>query len=215
MSPKIVVVDYGIGNVKSIINAFKYNEIDLLLSDNPEIILNADGLVLPGVGAFKAGMDKLKDKKLIPILKKFYKLNRPMIGICLGMQLLFEKGEEFGVHSGLGFIKGSVKKISVDTKSYKLPHISWNKLIPASIEWNNSIFKNISQNEKLYFVHSFAGFPNDKLKVLSYTEYANIRFCSAVKKNNLYGVQFHPEKSGKIGLKIINNFIKSCNNVKK
>ncbi len=211
MSPKIVIVNYGIGNVKSIINAFKYNGVDILLTDDPKKILDSDGLVLPGVGAFKAGMDKLSEKNMVSVLREFYKKNKPMLGICLGMQLLFDQGEEFGIHKGLGLIQGAVKKINVNTNFNKLPHISWNNLENSSLNWKNSIFNNINYKDKFYFVHSFAANPKNNSEVLSFTEYGNIKFCSAVKKNNLYGVQFHPEKSGEVGLKIINNFIKICN----
>ncbi len=208
---KIILIDYGIGNVKSIINAFDKQKIKVVLSREKELILNADGLILPGVGAFSQGMDNLKKYNLISIIEDYVKTGKPLLGICLGMQLLFEKSEEFGKTKGLGLIEGDVLKIPIDnSQKIKLPHVSWNEIKPKNIDWENTILENIEVGENMYFVHTFAGTPKNKNEILSTTNYCGVEFCSSVKKNNIYGCQFHPEKSSKKGLAIINNFINIC-----
>ena len=203
---KIVVIDYDIGNVRSIVNAFKKFDITPILSNDREVILEADGVVLPGVGAFSHGMENLYKYSLVDSLKAYIKTNRPFLGICLGMQMLLEESEEFGKTEGLGFVKGKVVKLPVKN-SEKLPHISWNEIKPKNIEWDNTILDGVIPNSNIYFVHSFVVVPNDKNNILSITEYGGFDFCSAIKKDNIYGCQFHPEKGGKVGLKVIENFI--------
>ena len=207
----IVVVDYGIGNVKSIINAFENQGQKVILSNNKDVILNADGVVLPGVGAFSHGMNNLKKYDLIDVIKDYASNGRPFLGICLGMQMLLEESEEFGNTKGIGLIKGKVIKLPVDvSKKIKLPHISWNEIKLKNIDWNNTIFDNIKNNSDMYFVHTFVAKPDNDNEILSTTNYFDVDFCSSLKKDNIYGCQFHPEKSGDIGLKIIRNFIKIC-----
>ena len=133
------------------------------------------------------------------------------MGICLGMQLLFEESEEFGKTEGLGLISGKVVELPTkDNQNEKLPHVSWNELNSNKVSWENTILADIEEGSDMYFVHSFIAKPKDDYSVLSTTEYSGYNFCSSVKKGNIYGCQFHPEKSGPIGLRVINNFIRMC-----
>jgi len=148
---------------------------------------------------------------MVEIIKEYVESNKPFMGICLGMQLLFEESEEFGVTVGLGLIPGRVIKLPTkDSQNEKLPHVSWNELNSGKIQWPNTVLENIKEGSDMYFVHSFVAQPNNESNVLSTTEYSGYNFCSSVKSGNIYGCQFHPEKSGKIGLKIVKNFIRMC-----
>jgi|LWDU01.1.fsa_nt_gi glutamine amidotransferase len=210
---KIAIIDYGIGNVRSILSAFENQkgEADVFLTSDKDEILKSDGLVLPGVGAFSHGMENLKSYDLVDVIKEYATSDRPFMGICLGMQLLFEESEEFGVSEGLGLILGRVVKLPTkDNQNEKLPHVSWNELNSKNAPWVDTILADIEEGSDMYFVHSFVARPRDGDNVLSTTEYSGYHFCSSVKKNNIYGCQFHPEKSGPTGLKIINNFIRMC-----
>jgi imidazole glycerol-phosphate synthase subunit HisH len=205
---KVVIIDYDIGNVKSICSAFEKIGIEPVLTRDENEILNADGVVLPGVGAFSHGMENLHKYSLVEILKEFVKSNKPLLGVCLGMQMLFDESEEFGITKGIGLISGKVIKMPTkDSKNEKLPHVSWNEIKQKNINWINTILQNISQKSDMYFVHSYIAVPLDENHILSTTIYSDSEFCSSVKKDNIYGCQFHPEKSAKIGLKIIENFI--------
>lgn len=207
----LVLIDYGIGNIKSIKNAFKKSGENLIISRERSVILNSDGLILPGVGAFSHAMSNLINYDLVDILKDFASLNKPILGICLGMQLLFEESEEFGITKGLGLINGKVIKIPLSkSKSFKLPHISWNEIKSDKKSWNDTILENLTNSSNMYFVHSFYAKPQSYDDILSFTDYLGFKFCSTVKKNNIFGCQFHPEKSGPAGLSIIKNFIEIC-----
>ncbi|MGE4398767.1 MAG: imidazole glycerol phosphate synthase subunit HisH [Campylobacterales bacterium] len=213
MSCKIAVLDYGVGNIRSINGAFEKNGTIPILTRNAHEIETADGLVVPGVGAFAHGMQNLLDLNLVKPIIEFAHSGRPILGICLGMQLLFDESEEFGMSNGLGLINGRVCRLdSFPVDFYgKLPHIGWNGIKKtAYADWGDTIFNDLNNEEDMYFVHSYAAVPNDKRSILSVTNYAGISFCSAVKKDNIYGCQFHPEKSGKYGLMIIKNFIDIC-----
>jgi imidazole glycerol-phosphate synthase subunit HisH len=208
---KIAIVDYDIGNVKSILSAFENQGADVSLTNNKEEILKSDGLVLPGVGAFSHGMKSLESCGLVEVIKEYVISDRPFMGICLGMQMLFEGSEEFGKTTGLGLISGKVVKLPTkDDQNEKLPHVSWNELNRKNIQWTGTILEDVKEGSDMYFVHSFVAQPKDNDNILSTTEYSGHNFCSSVKKGNIYGCQFHPEKSGKIGLKIIRNFIRMC-----
>lgn len=207
MNKKIVIIDYDIGNIKSIINAFKHHGMELILSSDKDVILSADAVVLPGVGAFSQGMENLEKKGLVEVLREYASKDRPLLGICLGMQLLFSKSFEFKETKGLDIISGTVEVLTND-ENVKLPHISWNEIFIDDITlWENTIFNDIPNSSDVYFVHSYACIPQDESLILSYTDYCNNKFCSTVKKDNIYGCQFHPEKSASLGLKIIKNFI--------
>lgn len=206
----IAIVDYGIGNIKSISNAFEKVGAEIVLTRDKGTILGAQGVVLPGVGAFSHGMEKLNEYGLNIVLKEYSDTGKPLLGICLGMQMLFDKSSEFSETQGLGIIPGSVEKLkllSPDVK--KLPHISWNELSEKKLgSWKGTILDGLKSFEDMYFVHSFAVHPDDPNDVLSTTMYSDYEFCSSVKRKNTYGCQFHPEKSSKEGLKIIKNFVK-------
>ncbi len=204
---KIVVVDYGIGNVQSIFNALsQFEDVDIIISDNQTEIFNADGLILPGVGAYKKAMEELEKRSLPDILNEYISQNKPLLGICLGMQLLFESSEEFGHTKGLGFLRGRVESFPNDLND-KLPHISWNTIVKQGMDWGNTIFKGIKNEDNFYFVHSYICKPENQDIIASRTEYGGVNFCSSVQQDNIYACQFHPEKSGISGLNVIKNYI--------
>jgi len=210
----IVVIDYGIGNVKSICSALKSLGFEYEFSRDTDVIMQASGVILPGVGAFKHGMSLLEEAGLDKVIKKFAATGKPLLGICLGMQLLFEKSYEFGEYRGLGIIEGNVEKLAVEPP-IKLPHISWNEIFPISnVAWTDTILENVPAASDMYFVHSFRGVPTDKDSILAEADYAGIKFCATVKKDNIYGCQFHPEKSAKFGLRIVENFFNLCEDKK-
>ena len=204
---KIVVVDYGIGNVQSIFNALsKFKDVDVILSDSQDEIMSADGLILPGVGAFKRAMKELKRRNLPNVLSSYILQGKPFLGICLGMQLLFESSEEFGYTEGLGFIKGGVEYLPGGV-SDKLPHVSWNSIEKQDLNWSDTIFSDIKNKDDFYFVHSYICKPKDQGIILSKTQYGGIDFCSSIRQGSIYACQFHPEKSANSGLKVMKNFI--------
>jgi len=208
---KIAIIDYGLGNVRSIANAFENQGANVFLTNSKDGILKSDGLILPGVGAFSHGMNNLENYDLVNVIKKYVFSDKPFLGICLGMQLLFEESEEFGKTSGLGLIPGKVVKLPTkDNNNEKLPHVSWNELNVKNTQWNGTILEDIEEGSDMYFVHSYVAQPKDSDNILSITEYSSHSFCSSVYKGNIYGCQFHPEKSGMQGLKIIKNFIGIC-----
>lgn len=208
---RIAIIDYGIGNVRSILSAFENQGANVFLTSDKDEILKSDGLVLPGVGAFSHGMENLKNYDLVDVIKEYAISDKPFMGICLGMQMLFEESEEFGETKGLGLILGKVVKLPTkDSQNEKLPHVSWNELNSKNVPWIDTILADIEEGSDMYFVHSFIAQPRDGDNILSTTEYSSNHFCSSVKKDNIYGCQFHPEKSGPTGLKIINNFIRMC-----
>jgi len=208
---KISIVDYGLGNLKSVIDGFHYvgNEVEII--NSPESVQNAELLVLPGVGAFADGMDGLKERNLINPILKFAESKKPLLGICLGMQLLMSESEEFGNHRGLDLIKGKVIKfkdpIEIKDKDYRIPHIGWNSIYPPKKRsWEGTVFADIPINAECYFVHSFYPILENENYILADTVYSGQEFCSVLKRFNIYGTQFHPEKSGDIGLKILDSF---------
>ena len=194
----IAIIDYGAGNIFSVKNALDYIGLPNILTDNKSEIENADGIILPGVGAFPSAMNMLIEKDLVDTIKEQAVL-KPFLGICLGMQLLFEKGFEFQETDGLSLIKGSVEKIIEPDLS--IPHIGWNKLEVLN---NCPLLDGLSNDEYVYFVHSYKAVCNDT-NISAFCEYGN-RVPALVFNGNIYGAQFHPEKSGKTGLKILKNF---------
>lgn len=207
----ITIIDYGLGNIASVERAFNHLNVKVNVSGNPNEILKAEKLVLPGVGAFGQGMENLSRTGLDIAIQKSVKNKVPLLGICLGMQLLFSESEELGVHKGLDLIPGRVVRLNPDLNlktRFKVPHVGWSGISPSNHRnWSESFLKNIPVHSKVYFVHSFAGKPEDDSVSLSGTEYGGQAFCSAVQKGNIMGSQFHPEKSGPLGLGILKNFI--------
>ena len=211
MKLKIAIIDYGIGNIRSLKNSLITKNTSVIVTNDSSLILDSDGLILPGVGAFSEGMKNFKKYNLKPVIDEYLDKGKPLLGICLGMQMLFDSSEEFGYCEGIGYIQGDVKKLK---RISKLPHISWSEIQPKNINWENSILDKIKVNSDFYFIHSFVPVPKNTDNILSTSNYHDIEFCSSVKKDNIYGTQFHPEKSGKNGMKIMSNFIKICKNCK-
>jgi glutamine amidotransferase len=198
----VCILDYGSGNVGSVFNLLTYLDIPATISNKEKDISNATHLILPGVGAFGPSMEKIK--KYIPVrflTNEVIDNKKPFLGICVGMQVLADTGLEFGKHKGLGWIRGVVNKIESGNKS--LPHIGWNDI---NILRDSKIIDGLSEINDFYFVNSFAFEPQNKSYVVSTTNYYK-SFVSVVKKNNIIGVQFHPEKSQKTGQKLIYNFM--------
>lgn len=202
----ITVVDYGMGNLRSVAKAFEAVGANIKVSSKPEDIKNSKAIVIPGVGAFKDAIKHLKELNLYDEIINHINDKKPYFGICLGLQILFEKGYEFGEHRGLGIIKGKVIRFT-QKEGYKIPHMGWNQV---NIKQKNGLFKNIKNSEFFYFVHSFYVVPEDSRVIASTTDYIN-EFCSSIQIDNIWAVQFHPEKSQKPGLKLIKNFVKKVN----
>lgn len=200
----IALIDYGAGNLRSVYKAFIAAGGDVRVTDSSKTILSAQKIVLPGVGAFQQGMQGLDQRGLLPILKKIADIQTPLLGICLGMQLMFNASTEQGHTSGLSFINGNVARFSSDHLS--IPHTGWNQI---EILKPSPLFTGVENQSFVYFNHSFFCDPIEKNQTLSQTEYG-IYFASAVQNGNLYGLQFHPEKSQKIGIKILKNFVERC-----
>ncbi|MCK4974956.1 MAG: imidazole glycerol phosphate synthase subunit HisH [Sulfurimonas sp.] len=201
----IAIVDYNMGNLASVQNAFaKLGEKTIVESD-PAKFKDYDKLILPGVGAFGDAMEHLRDRNMIEAIREYAKSGKYMLGICLGMQLLFESSEEFGSHEGLGLIKGSVT--AFDTTKFseplKVPHMGWNRMFTEE----HPLFKNLDEEHYLYFVHTYHVNCANKDDIVGRTNYG-YEFTSAVAHDNIMGIQPHPEKSHKNGLKILENFIK-------
>ncbi len=212
MTKLVTIVDYGIGNIFSVTRAFQRCGADVLLTDKPEDILAASSLVLPGVGAFSNGMNGLRERGLVEPLREYAASGKPLLGICLGMQMLFSGSTEFGEQSGLNIIEGRIIPIEpkgVDGLPLKVPHIGWSELMPPNngSDWGSSILKHLNGDAHCYFVHSFTAFPDDERHRLADTYYGSSKISAVVAKGNVYGCQFHPEKSGAIGLKIIDGFL--------
>jgi glutamine amidotransferase len=212
-TPEITIIDYGVGNLLSVQRGLEYCGAKVTLTSDPEIILSSKRVVLPGVGAFPNAMKALKDLNLIPVIQELDKLNTPLLAICLGMQLLMEQSDEFGVTSGLGLIPGRVEAVPAKTKGgdfQKIPHIGWSALKPSAENqnWSNSLLQDIAKGDAVYFVHSFMAQPIDKANQLAHAMYGGHRISAVISKNRIIGCQFHPEKSGEVGLKILRRFLK-------
>lgn len=199
----IAIVDYGVGNLFSLSRSLAYVGADACVTGDREKIKSADKILLPGVGAFGDAIKKLKDAQLDEVLVSEVKKGKPMLGICLGMQLLFDKSFEYGEHAGLGLIKGEIRPIADKIgKTLKVPHIGWNSL--EFTDKKSEIFKYISDGDFVYFVHSYYA-ANCEESVIAKAEYG-AKLTAAVQCGNVYGCQFHPEKSGKTGLAILRAF---------
>jgi glutamine amidotransferase len=195
----IVIVDYGMGNLRSVQKGFQSQGIEALVSKSPSDISKAEKLVVPGVGAFGDAMEELTKRKLADPIRDSIKQGKPFLGLCLGLQLLFEVSSERGRHKGLGILEGEVKRFQ---PGLKIPHMGWNQV---KFKGQCSIFKGIEDESYFYFVHSYYVEPKDQSVASATTDYG-IEFASAVCKDNIYGLQFHPEKSQDLGLKMLKNF---------
>jgi len=204
----VTIVDYNSGNISSVINSFKEvaeDKVNIEVTSDLNKIKSSDKVVLPGQGSFKSCVDALnKIKGLTDTLNEFaINYKKPLLGICVGLQMFADVGYEEAETKGLGWISGKVSKIDNQNGKYKLPHIGWNQI---NIVKDSKIFKDIENNSHMYFVHSYEFIPNDKKVISATTDYSSNIDCS-VEKENIFGTQFHPEKSDKTGLKIIDNFI--------
>ena len=198
----IVIIDYGVGNLFSLTSSLRAIGAEVTVSSDPDVIRAADKLILPGVGAFCDAAAKLRESGLDKIVVEQAKAGKPLMGICLGMQLLFEKSYEYGEHEGLGILKGSIVPFKdVLSSEYKIPQIGWNAI---RFSGDVPIFRHIKSGDFVYFVHSYYA-PLDTPSAAARTEYG-IEFASAVAEGNVYGCQFHPEKSGSVGLSILRGF---------
>jgi glutamine amidotransferase len=205
----VTIVDYNSGNISSVINSFKEvakGKVNIEVTSDLEKIKLSDKVVLPGQGSFKSCVDALNNiNGLVDTLSDFVLTNKkPLLGVCVGLQMFADVGYEEEKTRGLGWISGKVSKINNQDGKYKLPHIGWNEI---NIVKDSKIFKDIENNSHMYFVHSYEFIPEDKNVISATTDYSSNIVCS-VEKENIFGTQFHPEKSDKIGLKIIDNFIK-------
>lgn len=213
MTGQTVVVDYGIGNVFSVCNALRAVGCDPILTDDLSKIRAADRVLLPGVGAFARAMDALQSSGTTDALRDFIATDRPFLGICIGMQVLMERSTEFGDHHGLGFIAGEVAQVEklVDQGGERrVPHIGWAALHsdnPPAL-WKDTPLSEISAgSDAVYFVHSYHCLPSNPDHRVAFADYDGLEITAAVRRDNIFGVQFHPERSGEVGLKILRAFL--------
>lgn len=199
----VTIVDYGVGNLYSLRCSFEHIGVDCIITSNVNKIAQAQRLLLPGVGAFGDAITKFRNSGLEQPVAAHVEDGKPLLGICLGMQLLFDESFEYGHHKGLGYIDGSITMFEKDSlgEDYKIPHIGWNKL---NIIKDSPLLSGVKDGDYVYYVHSFRGDVGEN--TAASTSYGSSVFSGVVQKDNIFGTQFHPEKSGKVGLKILSNF---------
>jgi len=209
----IAIVDFGMGNLRSVEKAIRYVGGRAQVTDRPAEVSAADAVILPGVGAFGDAMDNLRSRLLIAPIMLQIRAGRPVLGICLGMQLLFQESNELGRHSGLGVFPGSVLRFrqepaspDADSANLRVPHVGWNEL---RVRKQSPLFRGVEPNSYAYFVHSYYVQPADPATVLATTDYG-VEFVSVVGRANVFGTQFHPEKSQDTGLQMLRNFVDLC-----
>jgi glutamine amidotransferase len=210
--PEVTVIDYGVGNLLSVQRGLEHCGAKVILTGAPEKILAAKRVVLPGVGAFANAMQTLENLRLVAVIRELAQRKTPLLGICLGMQLLLEESDEFGVTAGLGLIPGRVIPISTKTISdvrQKIPHIGWTALqvSNAAVGWKDTLLEDNCQGEAAYFVHSYMAVPRDPSHRIADCFYGGHKIAGAIGRDQITGCQFHPEKSGEVGLKILRRFV--------
>ena len=208
----VTVIDYGTGNLYSVQRAFEvYDASQVIITSDPQKIVHAERLVLPGVGAFADGMRGLQSRGLDSAIREFVQTGRPLLGICLGMQLFASKGLEFGETDGLNLIAGRVEaipKLTPSGQALKTPYIGWAALTPPeNTTWQNTLLLPLSPDESIYLVHSYCFKPSQQANVLASYRYGGYQITAAVQQDNITGFQFHPEKSGKVGLRLLKSFL--------
>ena len=199
----ITMIDYGASNLRSAQKAFEFIGAEVLVTESPADVQAAAKLVLPGVGAFGSGMAALKQRNLVAPIRDAVRRGVPLLGICVGMQFLFDQSEELGVHEGLGVMSGNV--VRFPASDLKVPHIGWNQLVHEN---NHPLLRGIENNAYTYFVHSFHCQPADPGNIIAHTDYGQ-SVAAIVARDNVYGIQFHPEKSHRVGLKILQNYLEN------
>jgi len=207
---RVSIIDYGMGNLLSMQRALEKKGARVLIASNPEQILQAEKLVLPGVGAFPDGMGELEKRNMVGAIHEYVKSGKILLGVCLGMQMLFEESEEIQPTSGLGLIQGKVVKFpekQQNGSNNKIPHVAWTQIEPTEIPWEQTFLRSVTPGTFLYFVHSYYALPVSKLNLLAQSPFGDLHFCSAVIHENVWGTQFHPEKSGEEGLNLIKQFL--------
>jgi len=198
----IAIIDYGMGNLRSVQKGFERVGREAVVTSDAKTILSAGKVVLPGVGAFPDCMRNLEQNGLIDVVHQSIKSGKPFLGICLGLQLLFTESDEFGISKGLDIIKGRVERFTIQDATFKVPHMGWNSI---AIKRRAPALQDVPENSHLYFVHSFHAVPEDKSVIATATHYG-IEFVSSIWKDNVFAVQFHPEKSQALGLSILKRF---------
>lgn len=210
MRIRVAIIDYDLGNLYSVNNICRRVGLDAVITSDVNEVSTADALILPGVGAFGDAMENLRKKELIDPIYEFIKEGKPFLGICLGMQLMFTESEEFGSHKGLDLIPGNIIRfpsVADNGERVKVPQIQWNQVYKSSTKpWEESVMKGIEEGTYMYFVHSYYAKSTLEENVLSYSEYAGIRYASSVMKENMTGIQYHPEKSAEEGINIYQNW---------
>jgi glutamine amidotransferase len=205
---RVAIVDYGLGNLYSVKNACRQVDLDAEISSSADVLLRADGVVLPGIGAFGHAMATLRRLDLVEPLKDVAASGKPVMGVCLGLQLLMRESYEFGTHKGLGLIEGTVEPLGQPEQygsRLKVPHVGWTRVHAAARPWSDTGLDGVSVDSYMYFVHSYCVKPVDATVVLSVSHYGDVTFCSSVQVGALFACQFHPERSGRLGLTMYRN----------
>lgn len=215
MSGKVTILDYGMCNLLNVARAFEHCGAQVTVTEDAAVAQSAEKLVVPGVGAFKDSIREIESRGLGDAIKRFIETGRPFFGICVGMQMLFEASEEFGHHAGLCVLGGTVTtipRLTTDGNAQRVPHIGWNHLVPPETgrSWRGTLLEGCeARHPAVYFVHSFAAMPSDPSVRLADAIYGGHRICAAVQRDNVMATQFHPERSGEVGLNIIREFMRT------
>jgi glutamine amidotransferase len=215
MPPQVAIVDFGLGNLYSVKHACTHVGLDAVITSSKRDLLASSAVILPGVGAFGDAMDSLRRLDLVRVLRDIASSSKPLVGICLGQQLLMTESHEFGRHQGLGIVEGSVVRFldpMEGERRLKVPHIGWNRIDRAGPgvgqdPWEGGLLAGVAYGQYMYFVHSFIVQPQDLGVVLSTSRYGHIEFCSSLQQGNVFACQFHPERSGVEGLRIYRNLM--------
>lgn len=211
---EVVIIDYNAGNLFSVEHACLQVGLNTVVSSDKKVLEDAKAIILPGVGAFSDAMNNLKKLDLISPLKDKVNSGTPLLGVCLGLQLLFTESEEFGNHKGLDLVEGSILRFPNENNgnNIKVPQIGWNKIyFKDRSNWDKSPLQEIPEGEFMYFVHSYYANPSNKDEIATLTEYEGVEYCSSILKNNIFATQFHPEKSAKWGIEMYKNWANSIN----